>query len=151
MPGPLKGPWKFWNIDPNYLRLYPVNFSTKLCILMFIILSIWPNFFGPPFYNGKLFGPPPFGNSKLFWPPPSILPSPLPKYLWTLPKQHLFVRWSGDINNNKKSLFPKFQLIPILRFFYCITHCYACFIPSQTLWYGLLWLLWSPVNVPIYS
>ena len=52
MPGPLKGLGKFWNIDNvvwSNLRLYPVDFGNKLCILIFIILSIWPNFFDPPF------------------------------------------------------------------------------------------------------
>ena len=80
--GPAEGPGKILKYRSN-LRLYPVNFNNKLCILIFIILSIWPNFFDPLYY-GKLFGPP-FGNSKLFW-PPSILPNPPPRYLWTLHK-----------------------------------------------------------------
>ena len=67
MPGPLKAPGKFWNIDLiwGYILL---NFSNKLCILMFIILSIWPNFFDPPFYYGKLFGPPLSATQNFFGP-----------------------------------------------------------------------------------
>ena len=57
-------------------------------ILRFIILSIWPNFFDPPFYYGKRFGPP-LSVTQNFFGPPSILPSPPPKYLWTLPKELL--------------------------------------------------------------
>ena len=47
--GPAEGPGKILKYRSN-LRLYPVNFGNKLCILIFIILSIWPNFFDPPLY-----------------------------------------------------------------------------------------------------
>ena len=86
--GPAEGPGKILKYRSN-LRLYPVNFGNKLCILIFIILSIWLNFFDPPPLLRKTFWSPPSGNSKLFW-PPSISPSPPPpppKYLWTLPNE----------------------------------------------------------------
>ena len=66
------------------LRLYPVNFGNKLCILIFIILSIWPNFFDPPPFTKENFLVPPSGNSKLFR-PPSILPSPPTKVFMNAP------------------------------------------------------------------
>ena len=66
--GPAEGPGKILKYRSN-LRLYPANFGNKLCILIFIILSIWPNFFDPPLYWGKTFWSPLSGNSKLFWPP----------------------------------------------------------------------------------
>ena len=80
--GPAEGPGKILKYRSN-LRLYPVNFSNKLCILFFIntfnlTKLIWPNFFDPPFTTENVLVPP-SGNSKLFW-PPSILPSPPPKY-----------------------------------------------------------------------
>ena len=85
--GPTEGPGKIVKYKFN-LRLYPVNFSNKLCILRFIILSIWPNFFDPPFYYGKRFGPPLSVTQNFFGPPP-FCPAPPPKYLWTLPKELL--------------------------------------------------------------
>ena len=41
--GPAEGPGKNLKYRSNS-RLYPTNFSNKLWILIFIILSIWPNF-----------------------------------------------------------------------------------------------------------
>ena len=38
---------------------------------------------------------------------------------------NIFLQYESE-NINKKSLFPKFQLIPILRF--QVTHDYVCFI-----------------------
>ena len=71
--------WTRWRAradGPEKWRLYPVNFRNKLCILTFIILSIWQNFFDPPpHYSTENFLVPPWGNSKLFL-APSILPSP---------------------------------------------------------------------------
>ena len=46
--GPAEGPGKILKYRSN-LWLYLVNFSNKLCIWMFIILSIWPNLFDPHF------------------------------------------------------------------------------------------------------
>ena len=66
------------------LRLYPVNFGNKLCILIFIILSIWPNFLIQPLLR-KHFWSPLSGNSKLFCPPLHFAKPPPTKYLWTLP------------------------------------------------------------------
>ena len=63
--GPAKGPGKILKYRSN-LRLYPLNFSNKLCIIIFITLSSWSNFFDPLHY-GKLFGPP-FRQLKTFWP-----------------------------------------------------------------------------------
>ena len=58
--GPAEGPGKILKYRSN-LRLYPVNFGNKLCILIFIILSIWPNFFDPPpFTKENFLIPPPF-------------------------------------------------------------------------------------------
>ena len=75
--GPTEGPGKILKYRSN-LRLYPVDFGNKLCILIFIILSIWPNFFDPPpIYCWKLFGPP-LSATQNFFGPPSILPSPPP-------------------------------------------------------------------------
>ena len=65
--GPAEGPWKILKYRSN-LRLYPVKFSNKLCIFRFIIPSIWPNFFDPPFYYGKLFGPPLSVTQNFFGP-----------------------------------------------------------------------------------
>ena len=82
--GPAEGPGKILKYRSN-LRLYPVNFGNKLCILIFIILSIWPNFFDPtPFTKENFLVPPPSGNSKLFG-PPSILPSPPTKVFMNAP------------------------------------------------------------------
>ena len=66
--GPAEGPGKILKYRSN-LRLYPVNFSNKLCFLMFIILSIWPNFFDPPFTTEN-FLVPPFWQLKTFLAPP---------------------------------------------------------------------------------
>ena len=72
--GPAEGPGKILKYRCN-LRQNPVNFSNKLCILIFIyILSIWLNFFDPLLYYRKLFGPP-FRQLKTFWPPP-FCPAP---------------------------------------------------------------------------
>ena len=86
MPGPAEGPGKILKYRSN-LRLYPADFGNKLCILIFIILSIWPNFLTPPPFTAENFLVPPFGNSKLFLPPPPpFCPAPPPpRYLWTLP------------------------------------------------------------------
>ena len=54
------------------LRLYPVKFSNKLYILIFIILSISPSFFDPTPLILKTFWALP-ATQKIFW--PSILPS----------------------------------------------------------------------------
>ena len=43
--GPAEGLRKILKHRSN-LRLYPVDFGNKLCILIFIILLIWPNFSG---------------------------------------------------------------------------------------------------------
>ena len=99
MPGPLKGSGKFWNIRSN-LRLYPVNFGNKLCILIFIILSIWLNFFDPPLRR-KTFWLPPSGNSKLFWPLRSLQFRYLPQCVvrvWDLTS--LAVVLSSTVVNN---------------------------------------------------
>ena len=74
MPGPLKCPGKFWNIDAiwGYILLI---LETNLCILNLIILSIWQNFFAPPpFVMGIFLVPSPSGNSKLFAPHFTQLP-----------------------------------------------------------------------------
>ena len=57
--GPTEGPGKILKYRSN-LRLYPVNFGNKLCILIFIILSIWLNFFDPPPFTTENFLVPPF-------------------------------------------------------------------------------------------
>ena len=74
----LKGPGKFWNRPYRYnLRLYPVNFSNKLCIL----ISNMAKLFWSRSLLQKTFYPPPFRELKTFW-PPSILPSPPTKVFY---------------------------------------------------------------------
>ena len=81
--GPAEGPRKILKYRSN-LRLYPVNFSNKLCILFFIntfnlTKLIWPNFFDlPPLLRKTFWSPLPVTQN--FFGPPSILPSPPPKY-----------------------------------------------------------------------
>ena len=82
--GPAEGPRKILKYRSN-LRLYPANFSNKLCIWMFIILSIWTNFFTPPPFTTENFLVPPLSATQNFLPPPPFCPAPPPKYLWTLP------------------------------------------------------------------
>ena len=83
--GPAEGPGKILKYRSN-LRLYPVNFGNKLCILIFIILSIWPNFFDPPPpLLRKTFWSPPFLVTQNFFDPPSILPSPRTKVFMNAP------------------------------------------------------------------
>ena len=106
--GPTEGPGKILKYRSN-LRLYPVNFGNKLCILIFIILSIWLNFFDPPPLLRKTFWSPPSGNSKLFW-PPSILPSPPHQSIYERSLAHIF---SVPNNHNqtrslKNTLYPTF-------------------------------------------
>ena len=81
--GPAEGSGKSLQYRSN-LRLYPVNFGNKLCTLIFIILSIWLNFFDPPPFTTENFLVPPSGNSKLLQ-PPSILPSPPTKVFMNAP------------------------------------------------------------------
>ena len=89
--GPAEGPRKILKYRSN-LRLYPVNFSNKSGILIFIVLSIWPNFFDPPphLYYGNYCLVPPFWQLKTFLPPPPPFcpapPPPPPMDLWTLHK-----------------------------------------------------------------
>ena len=54
--GPAEGPGKILKYRSN-LRLHPVNFSNKLCILFFIILSIWPNFLTSPLLRKTFWSP----------------------------------------------------------------------------------------------
>ena len=88
MPGPLKGPGKFW-IDPFWgcwfwQQIVHFNFHYTFNLTKLF----WP----PSIYCWKLFGPP-FRQLKTFLAPlhfaqpPSTLPSPPPppRYLWTLP------------------------------------------------------------------
>ena len=68
-------------------RSEAVDFGNKLCILIFIILSIWPNFFDPPHLLLKTFWSPPFATQNFFGPPLHFAqPPPPPRYLWILPK-----------------------------------------------------------------
>ena len=88
MPGPLKGPGKFWNIDLIWgyiLFILATNCAFWFWLYTFNLTKL----FWPPLYYRKLFGSPPSGNSKLFW-PPSILPSP--------PHQSIYER---SLNTNK--------------------------------------------------
>ena len=86
MPCPLKGPGKFWNIDPiwGYILLI---LATNCAFWFSFYFQFDQTFLTPPFTKEKLFGPPPLsGKSKLFWPPLHFAQPPPPKYLWTLPK-----------------------------------------------------------------
>ena len=73
MPGPLKGPGKFWNIDPiwGYILLI---LATNCAFWFSLYFQFDQTFLTPPF-SMENFLVPPSSNSKLFW-PPSILPSP---------------------------------------------------------------------------
>ena len=74
MPGPLKGPGKFWNIDPIWG--YILLILATNCAFWFALYFQFDQTFLTPFpLLRKTFWSPPSGNSKLFW-PPSILPSP---------------------------------------------------------------------------
>ena len=66
--GPAEGSGKSLQYRSN-LRLYPVNFGNKLCILIFIILSIWLNFFDPPPLLRKTFWSPLLVTQNFFGPP----------------------------------------------------------------------------------
>ena len=67
MPGPLKGPGKFWNIDPiwGYILLI---LATQIVHFNFHYTFNLTTFLTPPF-TAENFLVPPFGNSKLFLPP----------------------------------------------------------------------------------
>ena len=67
--GSAEGPGKIFKYRCN-LRQNSVNFSNKLCILVFIILSIWQNFFDPPSFTMENFLVPPFRQLKTFLAPP---------------------------------------------------------------------------------
>ena len=72
---PAEGPGKILKYRSN-LRLYPVDFGNKLCILIFIILSIGPNFFDPPHLLLKTFWCPPLLATQNFFGPPPFCPAP---------------------------------------------------------------------------
>ena len=72
------------------LRLYPVNFSNKLCILMFIILSIWPNFFDPPFTTENFLVPPPLLATQNFSGPPLHFAQPPHQSIY----EHSLRKWT---------------------------------------------------------
>ena len=84
--GPAEGPGKILKYRSN-LRLYPVDFGNKLCILIFIILSIYlTKLFWPHHLLLKTFWSPPLLATQNFFGPPPFCPAPPPRYLWTLSK-----------------------------------------------------------------
>ena len=82
MPGPLKGPGKFWNIDPIWG--YILLILATNCAFWFSLYFQFDQTFWPPLYYGKLFGPP-FPVTQNFFGPLHFAQPPT-KYLWTLPK-----------------------------------------------------------------
>ena len=85
MPGPLKGPGKFWNIDPiwGYILLI---LATNCAFWFSLYFQFDLTFLTPPLL-WKTFWSPPLLVTQNFFGPPPFCPAPPPKYLWTLPKR----------------------------------------------------------------
>ena len=88
MPGRLKGPGKFWNIDPiwGYILLI---LATNCAFYFSLYFQFDQTFLTPPFTTENFFGPP-FQQLKTFLAPLHFAQPPPPRYLWTLPKTHIF-------------------------------------------------------------
>ena len=85
MPGPLKGPGKFWNIDPiwGYILLI---LATNCAFWFSLYFQFDQTFLTPPLIR-KFFWSLHSGNSKHFWPPP-FCPTPT-KVFMNAPLMHL--------------------------------------------------------------
>ena len=87
MPGPLKGPGKFWNIDPiwGYILLI---LATNCAFRFSLYFQFDQTFLTPPYY-GKHFGPPFPVAQNVFGTPPFCPPPHQSIYerslKWTIP------------------------------------------------------------------
>ena len=83
MTGPLKGPGKFWNIDPiwGYILLI---LATSCAFSFSLYFQFDQTFLIPLPLLRKTFWSPLLVTQNFFGPPP-FCPAPPPKYLWTLP------------------------------------------------------------------